>query len=46
MGRAARERALELSWGVAVDSLLSVFCGLAEERVLNSLEVVGAPAAD
>lgn len=46
MGRAARERALELSWGIAVDSLLSVFCGLAEERVLDSLEAGGVPAAD
>ena len=49
MGRAARERALELGWGVAVDRLLSVFCGLAEERVLGSLGrnyAAGAPAAD
>ncbi|MDA1256615.1 MAG: glycosyltransferase [Chloroflexi bacterium] len=37
MGRAARERALQLGWGVAVDRLISVFCGLAKERILNSL---------
>lgn len=46
MGRAARERALQLGWGVAVDRLMGVFCGLAEERVLGSLAAVGAPAAD
>ena len=46
MGRAARERALQLGWGVAVDRLMSVFCALAEEQVLGSLEIAGVPAAD
>ena len=44
MGRAARERALQMEWGVAVDRLLSVFCGLAEERILESLEFAGVSA--
>ncbi|MCH7642285.1 MAG: glycosyltransferase [Chloroflexi bacterium] len=44
MGRAARERALQMGWGVAVDRLLSVFCGLAEERILESLEFAGVSA--
>ncbi|MBT4513669.1 MAG: glycosyltransferase [Chloroflexi bacterium] len=46
MGRAARERALELGWGVAVDRLIAVFCGLAEERVLGTLGTSSISAAD
>ncbi len=46
MGRAARERAMELGWGVAVDRLMSVFCGLAEERVLGTLKSSSVSAAD
>lgn len=46
MGRAARERALELGWGVAVDRLVAVFCGLAEERVLGTLGASSISAAD
>ncbi|HCV26738.1 MAG TPA: hypothetical protein DGB32_00270 [Dehalococcoidia bacterium] len=43
MGRAARERALELGWGVAVDRLLSVFYDLGAERAAGAS---GIPAAD
>lgn len=46
MGRSARQRALDLGWAVAVDHLMAVFCGLAEEQLLGTLSSSSVSAAD
>ena len=46
MGRSARQRALDLGWAVAVDHLMAVFCGLAEDQLLGTLSSSSVSAAD